>query len=329
MSFTWWKYRRRFDAGRHRIEVVTSARMDALASELSIDDVPFAWDVTPAFGPEAVRNHMLAATLPDGRRLEVEAGYVSMWSVGIVARLEGALIHESHPGRTIAYPEKYREFTAGNRSAGEALRASARQGAGPMAGHGYDPGQLARNKVPIMVDIALGLLFFVVAKLTDLSTAALVGAGAGIALVVLQRFVKVDLLGGLAMFGIVMLLISAGLAVAFQDDAMVKMRSTIVGTISAVLFLGDGLLGGNRLGKGLTRYLPYNDIDPGRLALGMGVLGLIMAGLNYAVARLASTDVWLFYTTFVDFFLVMLMILLVFSFARGRLIPPRTKTGER
>jgi intracellular septation protein A len=184
------------------------------------------------------------------------------------------------------------------------------------------------NRVPIMVDIALGVLFFVVAKLTDLSTAALVGAGAGIALVIAQRLVKVDLLGGLALFGIVMLLLSAGLALAFQDDMAIKMRSTILGLISATLFLGDGLLGGNRLGKGLMRYLPYNDIDPGRLALGMGLLGLIMAGLNYAVAIVASTDVWLFYTTFVDFFLVMLMILVVFAFARGRLFPKRAKVSD-
>lgn len=330
MSFTWWRYKRGFTVGRHRIAIVTSARLDALASELSIDDVPFAWDETPSFGPEAVRNHLLAATLPDGRRLEVEAGYISLWSIGIAARLDGELIHESHPGRTIAYPEKYREVAANTkaRTIGGAMRESLTDEASPLRAQGYDPGQIARNKVPILVDLALGLLFFVVAKLTDLSTAALVGAGAGIALVVAQRFVKVDLIGGLALFGVVMLLISAGLALAFQDDTAVKMRSTILGTISAVLFLGDGLLGGNRLGKALTRYLPYNDIDPGRLALGMGILGLVMAALNYLVATLASTDVWLFYTTFVDFFLIMFMILVVFSFARGRLFPPRTRADE-
>ena len=310
MSFTWWKYRRHFTTGRHRIAVVTSARTNALASEMSIDDVPFAWDATPAFGPKAVRNHLLTATLPDGRRLDVEAGYVGPWSIGIAARLDGALVHESHPGRTIAHPK-----TAGGPAADSPAQ-------------GYDSGQLARNKVPLVVDIALGLLFFVVAKLTDLSTAALIAAGAGLALVVVQRFVKVDLLGGLALFGVVMLLISAGLALAFQDDSAVKLRSTIVGTISAVLFLGDGLLGGNRLGKALTRYLPYQDIDPARLSLGMGVLALVIAGLNYAVAALASTEVWLFYTTFVDFFLVMLLILVVLSFARGRLFPPRAKADE-
>jgi intracellular septation protein A len=245
--------------------------------------------------------------LPSGEQFEVEAGYINWLTVGIAVRRDGRVVHESHPGKTIAYPAS-----------------AAKMATDP----GADISRYKANKVPIAVDLALGLLFFLVAKLTDLSTAALVGAAAGIALVVAQRFVKLDLTGGLALFGVVMLLISAGLALAFQDDMAIKMRSTIVGTISAVLFLGDGLLGGNRLGKALTRYLPYNDIDPRRLALGIGMLALVIAGLNYAVALLASTDVWLFYTTFVDFFLVMVLILVVFSFARGRLFPPRPKADE-
>ena len=53
----------------------------------------------------------------------------------------------------------------------------------------------------------------------------------------------------------------------------------------------------------------------------MGLLGLLMAGLNYGVAKLTSTDFWLFYTTFVDFFLVMAADPRVFAYARGRLLP--------
>jgi intracellular septation protein A len=301
------RYRRRFTLDGVLCEAIIRAEFDGLHSELFVAGMAQASDFSPTMGPDAVRNHRLAGLLPTGARFEVEAGYISWTSIGIVVRRDNEIVHESDPGSTIAYPASM-----------------AKMAADP----GADMSRYKANKVPIMVDIALGLLFFAVAKLTDLSTAALVGAGAGLALVGIQRFVKVDLLGGLALFGVVMLLISAGLALAFQDDTAVKMRSTIVGSISAVLFLGDGLLGGNRLGKGLTRYLPYSDIDPGRLALGMGVLGLVMAALNYAVATLASTDVWLFYTTFVDFFLVVLLILVVFSFARGRLFPPRGKAGE-
>jgi intracellular septation protein A len=297
------RYRRRFMLGALPGEVVVTMRMTGMESALIVGGGLIAEDRTPLAGPESTRNHKLAATLPDGRAIDVEMGYVSWWTVGIAVRLDGALVHQSHPGRRTAYPER-------------AARMAAKG-----AGEGFDPGQIRRNKVPLLIDVALGLLFFVVAKLTDLSTAALVGAGAGLALVAAQRFVKVDLLGGLALFGIVMLLVSAGLALIFQDDMMVKMRSTIVGLVSAALFLGDGLLGGNRLGRGMARYLPYTDIDPGRLAFGVGLLGLVMAGLNYAVAKLTGTDFWLFYTTFVDFFLAAVMILAVFSYARGKLLP--------
>lgn len=307
MDVTLLRYRRRFTIDGLPCEVIMRVKLDGLYSELIVAGMAQTGDFTPTFGPEAVRNHRLSGLLPSGERFDIEAGYISWTNVGIAVERNGEVVHRSHPKATIAYPAR-----------------AVKMAVDP----GTDMSRYKANRVPILVDIVLGLLFFVVAKLTDLTTAALVGAAVGIALVIVQRFVKVDLTGGLALFGVVMLLISAGLALAFQDDMAVKMRGTIVGSISAVLFLGDGLLGGNRLGKALVRYLPYNDIDPGRLAFGMGVLGLVMAGLNYAVARLASTDVWLFYTTFVDFFLVMLMILVVFSYARGRLFPPRRRIDE-
>ena len=291
------RYRRRFTLEGTACEVTIWSRLTGLFSELSVDGRAIARDHTPVTGEGATRNHLLTGTLPDGTPFEVEAGYISWWNVAVHVRREGLTLHESHPGKRIAMPD--------------AAARMARDG-------GVDMSAYQRNKVPLAVDIGLGLLFFVVAKLTDLSTAAVVGAAAGLLLLVAQRYSKVDLLGGLALFGIFLLLVSAALAIVFQDDMAVKMRSTIVGMISAALFLGDGLLGGNRLGRGLARYLPYTDMDPGRLAVGMGMLGLVMAGLNYAVAKLASTDVWLVYTTFIDFFLVMLALILVLRFARGK-----------
>nr|WP_237219778.1 septation protein IspZ [Sphingomonas arenae] len=169
-----------------------------------------------------------------------------------------------------------------------------------------------------MVDIATGLLFFVVAKLTDLKTAALVGAAVGMAIVIAQRFVKVDLIGGLALFGIVMLLISAAFAIAFEDDELIKQRSTIVGLIGATFFLADGLLlKGRRLGHGLNRYLAYTDVDERRLAIGMGLVGVLMALANYVVVKLVSTDIWLFYTTFLDVPLSIGLVLGAIKWARG------------
>ena len=299
-----WLYKRPFGLGFHECWVLIDARTTGLFSTLWIDGEEVASDSTPATGPDAVRNHRLAATLADGRSVEVEAGYINWFTTGIAVRVDGELVHESHPGKRIAYPERAARMVSQQDASGRSA---------------YDVGKLRANRVPIAVDIATGILFFLVAKLTDLRTAALFGAAVGVGLLVVQRFVKVDLIGGLALFGVVMLLFSAGFAMAFEDDEIIKQRSTIVGLIGAAFFLGDGLLlKGRRLGRGLNRYMAYTDIDERRLAIGMGFVGMAMALANYGVVKLASTDAWLFYTTFADLPLSILLVLAAIQWARRR-----------
>jgi intracellular septation protein A len=188
----------------------------------------------------------------------------------------------------------------------------------PAVTEAQQAAQWQRNKWSFYADIGLGLLFFVVAKFTDLTTAALVAAAAGLSLVVVQRYVKVDLLGGLAMFGVVMLLISAGFSIVFQDDWAVKMKSTILGLLTAALFLSDGLLNrGRYFGPRLARFLMQPVVHQ-RLSIGMGLLGTVMASLNYAVAKFFSTDVWLTYSTFGDTVLVIVLFFAVLKFATPR-----------
>jgi intracellular septation protein A len=311
-GLTMWVYRRRFEVDRIPFEVKIWSRFTGMDTKLFMRGQEVAEDRTPLMGPDAVRNHQLSATLPDGRRLDVEAGWISSFNTGIAVRVDGRLVHESHPGRSITFPEKYRQAIVEGFKEGK-------DGARGMP-DGFDFSVWKRNRVPLAVDIAMGLIFFVMAKLTDLPTAALVAAGLGIGLIVAQRFVTVDLIGGLALFGVVMALLSAGLAIAFQDDMAVKLRGVILGCTSATCFFGDGLLfKGKRLGKGLMRYLPYSDLDPRRLAMGMGVLGLVMALINWAVAAWTSTNFWLFYTTFGDFILIIFLVQVVLAYARGRL----------
>ena len=290
-----WINRRRFQVEGHAVEVVVRMLAKGLESRLELDGSVAASDRTDFFSPGGTRNHRLTAVLPDGRVLEAEAGYIDSWRTGVAARLDGAAVYESHPGKRIGMPEKLAGMTEHQASNWE------------------------RNKPSLFVDIGLGLLFFAVAKLTDLTTAALVGAAVGIALVVVQRFVKVDLTGGLALFGIVTLLLSAGFALAFQDDWAVKMRTTVMGCLIAGIFLTDGALKGRYLGSRLLRYMPYPDVDAGRLSIGLGGSGLLMAGLNFVVARAASTDMWLYYTTFGDIIIAMLLFFYgVLPFARSR-----------
>ncbi|MBH5322268.1 septation protein IspZ [Aurantiacibacter sediminis] len=322
-GWTIWRYRRPFVIDGHRCRVTLRSQTNGLLSELYIDGALVASDATPDFGEEAIRNHRLVTDLPDGSRLEVEAGYISMLNTGIAVRRDGQLIHESHPGKTIAFPEKYKQHAIEmeGKSFGSLVREGWQEGvAEQTTKDNYDPAVWKRNKVPLAVDISLGLLFFAIAKLTDLTTAAFVGAGIGIVLLILQRVTKVDLLGGLAMFGIFMLLLSAALAMIFQSDEAVKYRTTAIGLISAALFFGDGFMGGRRLATRLKRYLPYTDIDVARLGIGMGLLGTVMAGANLLVALYTSTDVWLFYSTFADFILTMVLILFVFGYARGNIL---------
>ena len=172
------------------------------------------------------------------------------------------------------------------------------------------------NRLPFAIDMATGLLFYIIAQMTDLQTAALVGAVVGLGLVTFQRITKIDVTGGVALFGIVMLCISAGLAVWLNDDEWIKQRGTITGLIAAGFFIIDGARGGPYIGKGLARYMPYPDIHAGRFAIVMGVIGLIMAALNYGAAKLLTTDNWLFYKTFIDNFIVIGLVVLGIRYAR-------------
>lgn len=179
--------------------------------------------------------------------------------------------------------------------------------------------QWERNKYSLYTDISIGLLFFVMVKLTDdLPFAALVTAGAGLTVVLVQRFVKVDLLGGLAMFGVAMLLVSAGFSYAFDSDWAVKMKSTLLGGVVAVLMYSDAFINNGRyFGGRLARYMPA-PIVPRRMSLGMATLGVVMAIVNYAIATVFSTDIWLYYTSFGDFLVSMVLVLGVIKYATLR-----------
>ena len=175
------------------------------------------------------------------------------------------------------------------------------------------------NKYSIYADMALGALFFIVGKVTeDLALAAIIGAGAGLLLVVMQRFVKVDLLGGFAVFGTIMLLISAAFSLALQDDYWVQMKGTVLGLLTASIFMIDGLLRrGAYFGARIERYMPL-PLNHERIAIGMSLVGVVMALANYYVANHFTEDFWLTWTTFLDLPLSMALFYAVVFWARKR-----------
>jgi len=295
-----WTYRRRFriDGVEHRVDIATGLK--TVESKVLRDGTTLARDFTDVMTPGGQRNHQLVFALQDGRAVEIEVGYISWVSIGIAVKVDGKLIHESHPGKTIRFPD----VPQGDPE--KLARQQAEQSA-----------QWQRNKYSFFVDIGLGALFFVLAKVTDdLTFAALATAGAGLAVVVVQRFVKVDLLGGLAMFGVAMLLISAGFSWFFEDDWAVKMKSTILGVFVATLTLSDAAFNrGRYFGGRLLRYMPQ-PLDAQRLAAGLGGLGLVMAAVNWVFAEFTSKDTWLYYTSFGDFLLSVVLMFAVLHYAR-------------
>ena len=297
----YWQYRHQPAIAGHDVRLLIDAHFTSWESRLLIDGVQQASQRTTMTSGDLLANHHLVATLPDGRQLAVECGYNSWITTGAAARVNGQLLWESHPGRPIAPPKSVASLANPERKA-ETQAQMAR---------------LKRNWPAMACDIAIGLLFYIVAKTVDLPTAAITSALAGIALAVVQRFVQVDLLGGLARFGIVMGLISAGLAIAFQDDRAVMMRSTIMGTLSALLFLGDAALGGRWLGKGLANYMPYT-MNPRRLAMGLGVLGLASAAVEQSIIIWGGKDAWLNWTTFIEMPISFALIMLIMQWARAR-----------
>ena len=249
-----------------------------------------------------------------GQTARVKSGYYNWWNIGIAVIEGDNTVYESHPGRDVHHGEELVKKMLGE-DPDSAERASSKLRS--MAETNQN--KWRRNKYSIYVDMALGALFFLVGKLTeDLALAAIIGAAAGLALVVVQRFVKVDLLGGFAVFGTIMLLISAGFSLALQDDYWVQMKSTVLGIFTASLFMIDGVVRqGAYFGARIERYMPM-PLHHGRIAIGISLTGLVMAYGNYFVAENFSEDFWLTYTSFLDIPVSMAMFYAVVYWARKK-----------
>ena len=240
----------------------------------------------------------------DKSEAQVESGYFNWWNVGIAVIEDGQIVYESHPGKNVRYGEKLVEKLYGDSS--------------DNINHQKD--KWRENKYSVYADLVLGALFFIVGKTTgDLVFATMVGVVAGLSLILMQRFVKVDFLGGFAVFGTIMLLISGIFSLILQDEYWVQMKGTLLGLMVALVFFLDGVFRqGAYFGARCERYLPGGALHHNRLAIGMSFTGVFGALSNYFVAENFSEDFWLTYTTFLDLPIFMLLFLLVIKWSRKR-----------
>ena len=263
------------------------------------------------FMQEGYRLH--AVELPSsGGAVRVVAGPRNAWSFGLKVMRGEQTLWQSHPN-----PHAYLARMQAMMNSRQVDPAS-----GGGAQPAFDGGAWKRNAPAIACDIALGLLFFVLGKTTDLRTAALVTAGMGLSLVPVQwlinRFAprRMDLLGGMALFGVFMMLLSAGFAWYFDSDFAVQLKATVLGGIAATVFAVDAVFGGRWLARRFATYLAFRDLNLRRLSIAMAGTGYTMAGINLAVALNFSRDIWLYYTTWADLLIVIVLTQYAIHWAR-------------
>ena len=294
-----WSYSRPFTFHGHSCEIKVTSTQSETISSLFIDN--FLVDEQSIKYTDVITTFVHPLRTPSGFEAKVEVGYFNWRNIGIAVTENGRVVHESHPGEDLRYGEALMDDLNGMK---EAV---------PEAGES----KWEQNKYSIYADLGLWALFFIVSKVTgDLVLAAIVGGVTGLGLIVLQRFVKVDLLGGFAVFGTIMLGISTAFSLVLQDSYWVQMKGTALGLFTATLLMADGLLRqGAYFGARFERYMP-GSLHHNRLAIGMSLMGIVSAGGNYFVAENFSEDFWLTYTTFLDFPIIMVSFFVILRWAR-------------
>ena len=297
-----WTYSRPFQFQGQNYEVKYFFSLSHYTSQLYRNDELIGQDSRSFEDGLEVLEHryVLADTQAE---LVVQVGYFSWWSIGIEVSYGGEMVYASHPGKDLHFASKKVDKITGLSDQSPEQIKQQRQ---------LQSEKWQQNKASIFADIGLGAAFFIVAKSTgDLQLAAWTGIVLGLALVVIQRFVKADLLGGFAVFGTVMLLISAVLSLLFQSEYFVQLKGTIMGILGASVLLSDGVFrAGRYFGPRFERYL-NSPVEHQYFVIGLGIIGGAMAGINYAIATYLSEDTWLTYNTFLDtpVYLVMFFIL--------------------
>jgi intracellular septation protein A len=248
---------------------------------------------------------------PEGL-LRFVVGSTGLWSLGLEVYRGGAL-HWRSSRKPFAFPKWAQAFFQW------ADRLAKDSDAPKTAEQLAREADAKRLRPAIAVDIAFAVLFFFVAREYGLVTAAVAGAGATLILVVVDRFVKPDLTGGFAVFGAVMALISAGLALILQDDLAIKLRGSIMGLIGASFMAIDWLNDGRYLGRRFARYFyVFGAIDPKRASLAVCASGLLIVAIDTPLAFLLTTEQWIWYNAFLDSLIAIPIVMGAMWFARVR-----------
>jgi len=276
----------------------------------------------PVKASEIFTPRLVKLTAPEGD-LEFEIGWINLLKIGAVVRRGGQIIHRTHnkpfrsPGKLGAWLEKVEVY--------------ADQEVPEPTEKEIEDLKRAKEMGPeLLVDIGMGVFFFFFAREFGLLAAALTGAAITVVLYIIERFVKVSLLGGFATFGVIMALISAGLAYTFQDDLFIKLRGSIMAVIGMSAFLFDGIvLKGDYLGKRMAKYMAgLFELNPRKGSFAVAASTLIIMGIDTPLAFLLTTEQWIWYNSFLDSLISMPIVIGMLYLAREKKANTAPVTAE-
>lgn len=283
----------KFSIGQDQWRAVVSIKGEAMHYHAWCNDIEVGQQKMVLPIAETMEPQTLVVPTQDGE-MTLTFGSIRLLTMALDVKLNGEALYRSHKkpfrgaGRLGASFKWLDEVTAEDDA--------------PKATETLEKEKRAKELQPsIAVDIILGFIFFFVAREFGLVTAALAGAGVTVVLFIVQRFVKMNLLGGFAVFGLCMALISAGLAYLFQDDLFVKLRGTIMALIVGGLAITDGLLSGKYLGARMALYMEgLFSLNPRRAAFAMAGSTLVIMAIDLPLVFLLTTDQWIWYNAFLD-----------------------------
>jgi intracellular septation protein A len=236
------------------------------------------------FYAEPFRLQELEVKSASGGQLAFRTAPRNVYSYGLEVARDGAVAYRSHPEPFAALQSLQKIANFGSSEEGKR--------------------QAERSKElypAIAADICVSVLLYVAAGYMSLRDVAILGAGVVLALMLVDWSAervfsrKLNLTGGFSALGVLMLLLSAAFAWLVDNELAIMLRSSVLGMIAAVLLAIDAMLGGRYIGKRMSQYLTFMDLDPRRFSWGSAMAAAGQSLLSAAIAIWLSRDAWLFY----------------------------------